>query len=584
MYARFSDEELRPATMEERRAPVGHRQLETLKLPSQPAAPRQMAAAGYERGASNERGGHESGSRVSSSQRTTRPASRNFGPQSLNMSASMPRLEQRPSTPEQIYKAAKADLQGGGGGMPGGGAMAWLTPGPSAADPNMSSRDGGGMGRLPPMPPTFEAASGGGRLGDADFVSPYDEHHKLKRELKRLKTYCEQRLAQAERDKISALERQYIELSGSIEEKLRVQMLESKEERVELLRRQIVRRMVNAEMSNAWNSWAAFCQGRTHALRHIEITRQHLQEASGLAPSFEFWAHACDEQRRVDQLNDLKDRLRNLEARLARAEEDKRVELERQLIALTGPAEERMKLAEQEHKEAQVELLRRQMVRRMMNSNLSLGWTAWYELWKARSGALNKLKMVHAKLHTPELPAAFGFWADYATARSRAEAVARAEREAKSLEHQLRQSRFDCGQLTMLRTAAQDEIRTLVDKTTLLAEEVRTRDVLLDAAARYKEENEALKDQSAFALESAAAAELRKADLEKSVESQLKANQVGCKRGEACCYPPFGRPLSLSASPIPTNPSPAPSSLLRLPLPTGAGAARAFAGDTARKV
>ena len=95
-------------------------------------------------------------------------------------------------------------------------------------------------------------------------------------------------------------------------------------------------------------------------MHHLQKTRERIHQSSGLAPAFEFWAYACDEQRRADILADLKDKLRNLEARLAHAEEEKRVELERQLIQLTGPAEERLKLQEQEHQEAKIEIMRRQ--------------------------------------------------------------------------------------------------------------------------------------------------------------------------------------------------------------------------------
>ena len=364
-----------------------------------------------------------------------------------------------------------------------------------------------------------------GRLGDPDFVSPYDEHHKLKRELKRMRTFCEQRLAMAEQEKQMALERQYIELAGSIEEKLKIAQESSKEERVELLHRQIVRRMISSQETYAWNAWVDFWEARRYAMRHIKLTRERLHAASGLAPAFEFWAHACDEQRRVDQLNDLKDRLRNLEARLATAQEEKRVELERQLISLTGPAEERMKLQAVEFKEAQVEQMRKQIVRRMMSQQLASGWVAWFELWDARSSALRKLRQASAMLHSPDKINAFTHWYTLATKMKHAQDVARAEREAKSLDHQLRQARFEQGQLTMLKTAHLDEIRTLKEKVGALVEELRERDVLLAAADRYKEENEALKDQSAFSAEAQQAAEAQRSDMEKTVERQLRANQ-----------------------------------------------------------
>ena len=61
-------------------------------------------------------------------------------------------------------------------------------------------------------------------------------------------------------------------------------------------------------------------------------------------------------------------------------------------------------------KEERIELLRRQVVRRIANRDLALGWSAWHALWEAKSYALGRLREVGNHLRAPEIAGAFGFW------------------------------------------------------------------------------------------------------------------------------------------------------------------------------
>ena len=98
------------------------------------------------------------------------------------------------------------------------------------------------------------------------------------------------------------------------------------------------------------------------------------------------------------------------EAKLRAAKDDKDMALERQLVELTGSAEERMALQAERDKEARVELLRRQIVRRVMNAGLANGWAAWHELWSAKMYAMERLREVGNHMNAPYLSAAFVFW------------------------------------------------------------------------------------------------------------------------------------------------------------------------------
>ena len=84
--------------------------------------------------------------------------------------------------------------------------------------------------------------------------------------------------------------------------------------------------------------------------------------------------------------------------------------LARQLTELTGTHEEREALKEAKEKEERVELLRRQIGRRIMNQGLVRGWTAWFELWSEKVSQQAMLKQVGNRLLKPALSAAFGHW------------------------------------------------------------------------------------------------------------------------------------------------------------------------------
>ena len=67
---------------------------------------------------------------------------------------------------------------------------------------------------------------------------------------------------------------------------------------------------------------------------------------------------------------------------------------------------------EEEAKRERIELLRRQMVRRIMNRDISMGFTAWVDMWEAKAYAMSRLREVGNKLRAPELSSAFDEWAD----------------------------------------------------------------------------------------------------------------------------------------------------------------------------
>ena len=69
-----------------------------------------------------------------------------------------------------------------------------------------------------------------------------------------------------------------------------------------------------------------------------------------------------------------------------------------------------MQAAFEKAKEERVELMHRQSARRIMNAGLNNAWSAWYELWNARTYALAKLREVANRLRSPELAHAYNHW------------------------------------------------------------------------------------------------------------------------------------------------------------------------------
>ena len=125
------------------------------------------------------------------------------------------------------------------------------------------------------------------------------------------------------------------------------------------------------------------------------------------------------------------------EARLANMEEQHKLAMHRQLVELTGTADEIRALREEKSKEERVELLRRQVTRRIMNAGISRGWTAWVELWSAKTYAMGRLRECGNKLHAPGLTTAFWIWADMWAERKAKLEREQLEREANSLEAQV---------------------------------------------------------------------------------------------------------------------------------------------------
>ena len=249
------------------------------------------------------------------------------------------------------------------------------------------------------------------------------------------------------REKVSAL-------GGDVEgiEQLRQQQLaKEKEERVELLRRQIVRRALNAGLTSGWSSWYEFWRSKTYAMSMLRKIANKLR-APELANAFNWlvreWLaekRQAEEARLQAQLESLAGTNTGMSTAMAELHAEYKVKmkdmkmehevaLERLRVELTGSAEEVDKLRREEEKEARVELMRRQVTRRMLNQDLSNGWSAWYAFWSAKVYAYGKLREVGNKFRSPELAMAYEFWAREAEAYRWSKKLALQKANAKQME------------------------------------------------------------------------------------------------------------------------------------------------------
>mgnify|MGYP003879564949 CR=1 FL=1 len=303
-----------------------------------------------------------------------------------------------------------------------------------------------------------------------------------------------------------------------------LQLVAEKEERVRLLYRQTGRRMRNRDLARGWKAWLEMWQAKTYARNSLHRVAKRLR-APSIASHFEFWSAELAQAKMrglfqaarareaaaasgVAAVRDEMEQLRQgFEQRLAAVEKAKSVELERQRIELVGGLEEQQAARDERARDEAVERRHRQSVRRMMNSAISRGWGAWMELWEAKSHAKQRLRQVAIKLQAPQLSSRFDEWARDAAAARQAARQAALELESRSLEMQLRRSRFETNQLEIIKVAHLDELRSLRERVELLSIASRDQQAKLEEDERLKGELRELRKFAAASKEAAETAE-----------------------------------------------------------------------------
>ena len=364
-------------------------------------------------------------------------------------------------------------------------------------------------------------------------------------ELQRVRANCNKRIATLERqhehalaranDDISALRAQYEVDKGAEAERER-------EKRIEMFGRQVLRRILNQGISQAWTAWTEMWEAKIYAMQRLRQAANRLR-LPAIAQAFGAFVEEVERAKMraeakarrqleaglKDGSSQLAEEIKQLkveyEAKLAAAEEDKRMALQVQLVELTGSSAEKQALVEQQEKEMRVEMLRRQIARRIMNSGISRGWTAWLELWEAKTYAMQRLREVGGRLRTPELAAAFGNWKEEVAEAKRQAELEELEKQSRSLESQLRQAKFEAGQNQLVVVAREDEVKALQQKVRDLQEAAQDKEGhdMRAVVAELRSEMTGLREETEAAVTAEELAEQRL----QAAEADLVAQRQG---------------------------------------------------------
>eukprot|EP00900_Chrysochromulina_parva_P003040 jgi/Chrpa1/12737/Chrysochromulina_OHIO_Genome00005077-RA len=323
-----------------------------------------------------------------------------------------------------------------------------------------------------------------------------EEKRRLKEDEEAIRAWRKEMEAQMARVRKEAQEQSIMAQQGTmnelsaLEQETKALQEREKQARVDLLRRQVARRMMNADITRGWSAWYVMWEERT---RNSALIRRAGMRLIKPAMSFAYgtWKHDWDQTRIKEAMAKARERealaaggvtyleeqLRKLrehyEVRLA-ASEQARQELAAELEGLTGSVEEKERLlAEQEAKarEERIELLRRQIVRRIMNKDIGRGWTAWYTTWEEKVIQKQRMQRVANKLRAPETSAAYAFWRqDWEKAVDKAKQMQLKMREAfltdgaEGLKDELNRVRVEFEKRFQTVVKERDELRARLDQ------------------------------------------------------------------------------------------------------------------------
>ena len=240
----------------------------------------------------------------------------------------------------------------------------------------------------------------------------------------------------------------------------------AREERIKHLCDVVARRMLRRDAARAFGQWSEAYEERAHAMRLLRgavgrLNRPRL--AAALGTWRRDWQLAEDAKReaaihRAEAAGVA--RMRELERTVAslRSELQKVGVANASLASLNGALgsdAERLARREEERvakeREERIELLRRQIGRRMLHRDLARGWQAWESFFDAKAYALGRLRTCANRLQRPQLADAFGAWTRWIEAMAQRRVAA---------EQQAHQRGFE-SETEALRTALEEEVAGL---------------------------------------------------------------------------------------------------------------------------
>lgn len=374
------------------------------------------------------------------------------------------------------------------------------------------------------------------------------ERTKLDAELKRVRSQCEQQLARADEKLREALENQRIELTGLANESAAARERNQRDARIEQLRVRWARRLRNQQLARALMSWTELWEARTRALSLLHNAARNLRSPQ-LAMGFNEWIaflHLREDKARArkelglrgerDALDTALKKLRDeSDSKLAAAAAE-RAALEKKIDQLgdaAAVAEAALEARKAIERAERARLISRQISRRIRYRSVTLGFTTWVGFAEMRADMRNRLRSMAGRLRRPRLGRAFHTWvaeSDHRKHQAQVKALEEnfkreAQRSKESLEGQLRQSRFEAGQLEMLRVSQDDELRALKEKVRVMAEAAVAKNASLSAAAQLEADYKSLHEKRRLLEKSLVAAEQGRRDAEATLARQSASNQ-----------------------------------------------------------
>jgi len=237
----------------------------------------------------------------------------------------------------------------------------------------------------------------------------------------------------AEEDKLRALERLRIELTGSVEEILAMQAEKDKEKRVEQLAQKAMKRLSNQGIMRGFTAWSEQYLQAARQKRMLAAAGARIMRPA-LAMAVSHWKGDWEEERRIALALTVQRRERarfgtaeqevsevraRAEADRAAAKERERAALEKQRVEMMGTAEERLAFEKEEQAAKRIDYLYKQSARRIMNQGLIRGWTAWHDEWYELTRQNRLLSGATARLAKPGLVASFKWLQHYTTVAKR---------------------------------------------------------------------------------------------------------------------------------------------------------------------
>ena len=166
---------------------------------------------------------------------------------------------------------------------------------------------------------------------------------------------------------------------------------EAREERLEMLRRLTTKRIMSQSLYGGWAAWVALWEARVYALGRLRQAAARLKSPE-VSSAFANWVvgalvvrqarAAAEARRKTGQLTEADGRCAELGAEVAQlrdelgAVSEERTRLRERITELDGGATEaalKREAEEAKAKEERVELMRRKIGRRMLNTGLSRG-------------------------------------------------------------------------------------------------------------------------------------------------------------------------------------------------------------------